>query len=40
MDPVLELLAGAASGLDDMWDNAAAACYFLQEIAKEWGNES
>jgi hypothetical protein len=40
MDPVLELLDGAASGLNDKWDNAAEACYFLQEIAKEWGNEA
>lgn len=40
MDGLLDLFSGAASGLDDMWDNAAEGCYFLQEIAKEWRNES
>ena len=39
MDPVLDLLSGAGTGLEDRWDTAAEACYFLQEIAREWRDE-
>jgi hypothetical protein len=36
MDALLDALNAAAEGIEERWDTAAEACYFLQEIAKEW----
>ena len=39
MDPVLDMLNAAVCGLEELWQNAAEACHFLQEVAKEWSEE-
>jgi hypothetical protein len=39
MDHVLGFLSGACLALEDRWQDAAEACSFLQELAKEWRRE-
>ena len=39
MDPLLDLLDGAVTGLDDFWDSRAEIAHFLQELVKEWRGE-
>jgi hypothetical protein len=36
MDPLLDILGGAVTGLDDTWDTWAKKAHFLQELINEW----
>lgn len=40
MDPLLDLLDGAVTGLEDAWDTRAEVAYYVQELVKEWCGES